>query len=165
MRAQADAIGVGDAYARGQHVVDHPRELVDAVDGDRSVGAKAKAGGLESLDGTRTGGGPHHVAEQPEDAFDREPMRRDEAVREQVQPEIDVGGIDGCAGQRLEHGVHPAHLDLATGVLADEGVEAVDIGRVHAQGRGGVPGVEQRAVGGVRRHAMSGCRERGGHAG
>ena len=32
VRAEADPVGVGDAHAARRHVVDHPRELVDAVD-------------------------------------------------------------------------------------------------------------------------------------
>ena len=51
----------------------------------------------------------------------------------------------------------------AVGVVADQGVEAVDVGGVAAEGGGGEPRVEQAAVGGVGGHAVprgGGGRER-----
>ena len=63
--AQAHPVAVGDAHPRRHHVVDHPRELVDAVDGHPLSGRlEAGPGLLEALDRARPRACPHHVGEQ-----------------------------------------------------------------------------------------------------
>ena len=59
---------VGDPHARGQHVVDHPGELVDAQDLHRPAAAQPHPG--RSNPSTEHGpeGGPHDVGQDPEDA-------------------------------------------------------------------------------------------------
>ena len=61
---------------RSADVVDHPRELVDAEDLHRPVGAAAQAGALEVVDRARAGTGPHHVRQHAEDAVEVETVRR-----------------------------------------------------------------------------------------
>jgi hypothetical protein len=46
---EAHPVGVGDANAGRQHIVGHPRELVDGADLDRPVGEHRQAHGLEAL--------------------------------------------------------------------------------------------------------------------
>src|SRR4051794_37955689 len=65
--AEADAVAVRDAYAVRHHVVGHPRELVDAEDLERSLGAKPQATGLEVVDRAGPGTGPDHVGQDAED--------------------------------------------------------------------------------------------------
>ena len=48
VRAEAHPVGVGDAHAGRQHVVDHPRELVDAEDLHRAAACAAAAGCVRS---------------------------------------------------------------------------------------------------------------------
>ena len=78
--------------------------------------------------------GPHHVGEHAEDAVEVDRVGLDEAVREQVQPQVGVGGV----GRRRRRGRSPtctssrrtrAHL-----VLADQRLELGRGGR-HPQGR------------------------------
>ncbi len=67
--AEADPVGVADPDPGRHDVVDHPRELVDAV--DRHVlagGLQPGPGQLEAGDRARPGRGPHDVGEQAEDA-------------------------------------------------------------------------------------------------
>ncbi len=88
MRAEADAVGVGDADTGGNDVVDHAGELVDTEDGHRSADAQTRAHGLEVLERARAVVGPHDVREQTEDAVEVESVRLDETVRQQVQAQV-----------------------------------------------------------------------------
>ena len=67
VRAEPDAVGVGDAHALGRDVVRHPRELVDARHGEvQALGTSVQAHGLDLVDGaTGPSGGPGDVGEQP----------------------------------------------------------------------------------------------------
>ena len=75
VRAEADPVGVGDAHAGGQHVVGHPRELVDAEDLHRALAAQRQPGALEVLDRARPEAGPHDVGQQAEDAVEVDAVR------------------------------------------------------------------------------------------
>src|SRR5690606_4687965 len=114
--AQTDPVGVGDAYAGGHDVVDHPGELVDAVDSDGLAGrAQAAARQLEALDGARARGGPHDVGEEAEDAVHREPVRLHESRGEEVQtqPRVLRGGRGSGEVRDLDEldvGAHPAYV-------------------------------------------------------
>ena len=55
VRAEADPVGVGDPHAGGDHVVGHPRELVDAVDAHVAVRSRAAAAGSARSRRPRTG--------------------------------------------------------------------------------------------------------------
>src|SRR5699024_8931978 len=91
-------VGIRDTYAARGHVVDEPRELVDAVDGDVAFAAQPQSAFLEVLHGARTVVRPHHVREVTEHAVQVLAVRGYESMREQVQPEIHVvcvGGL-GC---------------------------------------------------------------------
>ena len=114
--AEPDPVGVADADAGGQHVVDHPRELVHAVHGHpRPAGHQPGPGLLEVGHRARSGGGPHDVGEQAEDALHRDRPRPDEPVAEQVQPQP---GVLGGRRRRLQVGDldqphlagHPAYV-------------------------------------------------------
>ena len=64
MGAQPHSIGVSDPYPGRNHVVDHARKLVHAVDGEMLTSPKPSAYPLESLDGAWTGRGPYDVRER-----------------------------------------------------------------------------------------------------
>src|ERR1043165_3550909 len=83
VRAQAHAVGVGDAHARRDDVVGHARELVDArhlrLDAAR-LQARTHRVELVGIEGALAG--PHHVVEQAEDAVEVEAVGSDLARRE-----------------------------------------------------------------------------------
>ena len=68
--SEADPVGVGDADAGGDHVVGHPRELVEAEHLHRPPGQTAgrAVSARSPRPGTGPGGGPDDVAEQAEHA-------------------------------------------------------------------------------------------------
>ena len=88
-------------------------------------------------------------------------MRADEAVREQVQAQVDVGASTGAAaggdgGAHRDLGAHAAVL-----VGADQGLQLGGNrarGRVGGQRRRGEPGVQDSSVGGDGRDADARCR-------
>ena len=90
---EADAVGVGDPDAGGHHVVHHARELVDAEDGDGAAPAQLGAGQFEAFHGGGAEVGPHDVGELAEDAVQVDGVGPDQAVREQVQAKVGVGGV------------------------------------------------------------------------
>ena len=125
----------------GHDVVEHPRELVDAVHADAPAGghAAAPAGLLEAGHGARPGGGPHHVGQLAEDAVHRDGARGDEPVAEQVQAQPGVlgrgrRGLQVLDDDRADLAGHPAG-----GVGADELVQVggrAAAGRRRARGPG-----------------------------
>ena len=159
--AQAHARAVGDAHAGRQHVVDHRRELVDALHGHgvAVASAQAQAGGLEVGDGARAGVRPHDVGQHRENAVQVDRVGLYQAVGEQVQAQVGVlrrgGGLlqvnrrghdDGAHAARvidaLQHGQRGCQLLVAAGF---------------AQVRGGVPRVECRSVQSDRCEADAPC--------
>src|SRR5690606_27639481 len=98
----------------------------------------------------------------------------DEAVGQQVQAQVRVGGVRG-RGVEVDLGAHDDDVDAAYLVALGEGVERGGGGRVGrrgAEGRGGVPDVEGRAVVGdgrqaeaPRRPRLGGGRRGGGRGG
>ena len=93
----------------GSDVVDHPRELVDAVDGDVPVRrAQPPPRRLEVGDGARAGAGPDDVRQDAEDPVQVDRARRDEAVAQQVQPQV---GVRRVGRRRVEVDLDPAELD------------------------------------------------------
>ena len=122
MGAEAHAVGVGDPHPGRQHVVGHPRELVDAVHLHRAERAQPQPGLLEALDGAGPDAGPDHVAEGAEDAVEVDRVGLHEAVGEQVQPQV---GVARAGGRGVEVDLHEPHLGAhaARGVVAGEGLE------------------------------------------
>src|SRR5690606_8371170 len=125
-------------------VVDHARELVHAVHGDGLPGgAQAQPRLLEAVDGARAVVGPHDVGEDAEEPVEVEPVRHDEAVGQQVQAQVRVGGVRG-RGVEVDLGAHDDDVDAAYLVALGEGVERGGGGRVGRRGdvgRGGGPEV------------------------
>ena len=90
-------------------------------------------------------------------------MRRDQPVRQQVQPQVGVVGVGGLVVQRRDHRAHGDGLDVAVLVAAGQlgqsgGTSATDSrtvpdGPSPAKLAGREPGVEDGSVGGDRRHA------------
>ena len=67
--AEPDPVGVGDPDPGGDHVVDHPRELVHPEDGRPVPSASSRSRVcLELLRRGRPGAGPDHVGQHAEDA-------------------------------------------------------------------------------------------------
>ena len=74
--AEADPVGVGDAHAGRDDVVDHPRELVDAEHGrpaPRTPQPRADRSKPSTAHGPAVG--PGHVGEQAEDAVEVDAVR------------------------------------------------------------------------------------------
>ena len=132
---QAHARTVGDANTRRQHVVDHRRELVDALHGDGVAVAstQAQAGGLEVGDGARAGIRPHDVGKRRKDAVQVDRIGLNQAVGEQVQTQVSVlrrggsflqvnrrGHDDGAHAARvidaLQHGQRGRQLLVGPGL-------------------------------------------------
>jgi hypothetical protein len=84
MSSESNPVCVGDPYPGGHHVVDHPRELVHAVDRHRAASAQSQTHRFEAFDATGTVVGPDHVRQGAEDAIEVAPVRFDQTVREQV---------------------------------------------------------------------------------
>ena len=157
VRAEAHAVGVGDPHAGRQHVVGHPRELVDAVHLDRSEGAQPQPGLLETLDRAGAHAGPDHVAEGAEHAVEVDRVGLHEAVGEQVQPQV---GVARTGGRGVEVDLHEPHLGAhaARGVVAREGLElrrGGGVGGRRTQGGGREPGVQDGVVGRHGREAVA----------
>ena len=114
--AQAHARAVGDTNAGGQHVVDHRRELVDALHGDgvAVASAQAQAGGLEVGNGARAGICPHDVGQHGEDAVQVDRVGLNQAVGEQVQTQVGVlrrsGGFLQVNRGGHDDGAHAARV-------------------------------------------------------
>ena len=116
----------------------HPGCLVDVGHGHRSTRPQLQAGLLETLDRARTMVGPHHVGEQAELAVEVDAVRCDEPVREQMQPQVDVVGVDGGGGDVGDRRADRDDLDAARLVGADQGFEVGgDVGEVEDVGAGG----------------------------
>ena len=80
MSSESNPVGVGDPYPGGHHVVDHPRELVHAVDRHRAASAQSQTHRLEAFDATGPVVGPDHVRQGTEDAVEVAPVRFDQTV-------------------------------------------------------------------------------------
>ena len=158
---KAHARAVGDANARRQHVVDHRRELVDALHGDgvAVASAQAQAGGLEVGDGARTCIRPHDVGQHREDAVQVDRVGLHQTVGKQVQSQVGVlrrsGGFPQVNRRGHDDGAHAArvidalqHGQRGRQLLVSPGI---------AQVWGGVPRVECRAVQSDRCEADAPC--------
>ena len=93
--AEADAVGVGDPHARRDDVVDHPRELVDAVAPTAArPAARKRSRTAASVGGVdRAGARPGDVRQHAEDAVEVGARAGGQPVREQVQAQVGVGGV------------------------------------------------------------------------
>ena len=93
--AQPDPVGVGDPYARRQHVVDHPRELVHPVHGHDAVPRPAAGTGRARSPPPRTvpPRSTPRWAGAPKMPVQVDRPRRDQPVAEQVQPQVGVRGV------------------------------------------------------------------------
>ena len=106
--AQAHPVSVGDPHAGRHDVVDHAGELVDAEDDDRTPSPQPGPGVLEGIHRARAVVGPHDIGQLGENALEVERVGLRQAVREQVQPQVGVGGV---RGGRIE--IHCHQTDLA----------------------------------------------------
>ena len=121
MRAQAHAAGVRDAHAGGHHVVDHARELVDPVHGERA--ALARHVPLDALDGLDRDGaavGPRDVLQVAEDAVQVHAAGKHQAVRQQVQAQVGVRTV-GRRGVRVDDDADGPQGDGTIGVRVNRG--------------------------------------------
>ena len=156
MGAQANPVGVGDAHSGRHHVVDHPGKLVDAVDRHRSATTQGESHLFEALDSARTVVCPHHVGQRAEHPGQAQSVRFDQAVGQQMQPQISVESVRRGIFQGAGHGPDGDHFDTAVGVRAAQrrksvrnlgGSESGGSGRVvGAQFGFGEPGVQHGAV-------------------
>ena len=93
--AEPDPVGVGDPDAGRQHVVDHPRELVDAED-RHVLAARPRSRAPGRLEARRPRTGPAEVhttlVSSPKTPSMLIACGRDQPVDEQVQPQPDVLG-------------------------------------------------------------------------
>ena len=110
VRAEAHAVGVGDAHAGRHDVVGHARELVDAEDLQRLAGgAEAHARPRRARPGRP---GPRLVqatfGSTPKTPSRLSAVRRDEPVREQVQAQVGVVGVGGRRVEVVDHGRRPS---------------------------------------------------------
>src|SRR5699024_10393460 len=108
---QAYPIGIADAHPCRDHVVGHPRELVDAADSDvHTHGTRAHACLLEAVDRAWTDRGPDDIGEDSEYALEALSVRSYETVREQVKAQVRVVRIARRLGEVVDD--RPDH-DLA----------------------------------------------------
>jgi len=84
VRTQTDAIGVGDPHTCGNHVVNHARELVHAVNHHVAALTQARTGHFKTLDGGWAEVGPYDVGELAEDAIQVDAVGLDQTVRKEV---------------------------------------------------------------------------------
>ena len=83
MSAEAQTIGIADADAVGNHVVDHAGEFIDRVDrGAPAFTDEAQARLFEAVHGARTFRGPHNIRERAEQTVKVLLVRFYEAVGE-----------------------------------------------------------------------------------
>ena len=76
----------------GRDVVEHRWELVERLDRERTAGGTSGQYDVGEVgDGDRAEVGPGHGGEQPEHTVEVDRVRRRQAMRQQVQPEVHVG--------------------------------------------------------------------------
>ncbi|GAA3239135.1 hypothetical protein GCM10020256_60010 [Streptomyces thermocoprophilus] len=134
----------------------------------QALGAGVQTDLLDVVHRDGTEGGPGDVGEVGEDAVEVLAVRLDQAVGEQVQPQIDVVGVDRLLVEGGDDRADRDHLDTAAGVRADRPARAGAQqlggplrGEPLRAGRAGLldqlggrePGVEDGAVGGDRGEA------------
>ena len=150
MRAEAHAVGVGDAHAARHDIVGHARELVDGVHQQRRAGRPVgQARRLEMLGVDRALAGPADIVEQPEDAIEAQAVRPDLAGGDKVQAQVDVMRIDRLvaevADEGRDHGAR-ARRSRAAGLGAQRGAQSADrleVGVAPAVGEEGSEGHQQ----------------------
>ena len=86
---------------------------------------------LEALDRARAEAGPHRVGEQAEEAVEVGLVGPDQPVRQQVEAQVAVVGIEGRVVEGVEERGHRDALDVAS-LVASQGA-----GDVPAQQLGG----------------------------
>lgn len=120
VRAEPDAVGVGDADALGRDVVRHARELVDGRHLEvQSLGTGVEPYLLDVVDGDRAERGPGDIGEVAEDAVQALAVGPYESVREQVQPQVRVVRVDRLLVQRGDDRADRDHFDAPAGVGPD----------------------------------------------
>ncbi len=98
--AEANVVGVGDANARGHYVVGHARELVHRAHLELdSLRDQLDASALEFLAVEGATVAPDDVRQDAEDPLEVAAMGLDLALREEVEPEIDIRDIDRRVGE------------------------------------------------------------------
>jgi hypothetical protein len=93
MCTEANTICICDAHSLRYDVIDHPWELIDAVDGHVSMcGAELGASELKVNERAWAGRGPGDIGEEAEDSIEVLAMRLNEAMGEQVEAEVGISG-------------------------------------------------------------------------
>ena len=124
--AEANPAAVGDAHTARDDIVEHRRELVEGLDRERPAGGPAGEHDVGDVsDGDGTDVGPGNGVEQGEHAIEVDRVGWRQAVRQQVQAQVDVGGrgrrgvdVDGQSGW-ADHD--------ATGLVASIAASEVDV--------------------------------------
>ena len=91
MGAQPHPVGIADANARRDHVVDHARDLVDRCHGDGLAARSCCSPQIVDAFGQhRPRAGPRTVRHQPEHAVEVGVVRPDLPTAQQVQPQVRI---------------------------------------------------------------------------
>ncbi|CFS04182.1 Uncharacterised protein [Mycobacterium tuberculosis] len=118
--AQPHAVGIGDTYAGGHDVVDHPGKLVDAIHSHRSAAAQPRPHRLETVYGAGSVIGPHHIGQHPKQAAGVQPMGRHQAVRQEVKPQVSIVWVSGDIVERADDRTDRDGLGAAVVIAADQ---------------------------------------------
>ena len=160
--AEPHTVGVADAHAGRDHIVDHTGHLVDEHDFDVGTGGAVdgvRCGRLyihlaqgEIFDRERAVVRPDDVREHAEDAVKIDGVRLCQAQAQQVQTQVGIGCIRGGCVQIADRENRDASYPACVGLFADESVEpgcrAVGWRWSGAEGKFRIPHVE-RGAGGV----------------
>jgi hypothetical protein len=93
MCTEANSVCICDAHSFRKDVIDHPWELIDAIDGHVAIcGAELGASELKVDERARPGRGPGDIGEEAEDSIEVLAMRPYEAMGEQVEAEVGISG-------------------------------------------------------------------------
>jgi hypothetical protein len=96
--AEPHSGGVGYSHAAGDDVVQHGRKFIHGVDLEvKAVGERPLPDGVDVADGNRAERRPAHIREDVEYPVQLHRVRLHQAVGEEVQSQVGIGGV----GRRL----------------------------------------------------------------
>ena len=91
--AKPNAAGIGNAHARWHHVVGHARKLVDAVNNEvLALAQQVVANIVQGVQCNWADTRPSNVGEQTKCAVQVDGARQADAMRQQVQAQVHIGG-------------------------------------------------------------------------
>lgn len=102
---------------------------------------------IDLIDRDRTQRCPRHVGEQAEDSIEIDRARGNQSVRQQMQPQVDISGINRRGRKILDHRADSLHSNSADLIIGDRGIKSHHVRWGSAQAWGRVPSVEQYVVG------------------